>query len=70
MAALFIGIAETQAADAAGSSPAKRGRGNMRSMVEGAITGAALGLRPLHRLRRSPSPVASDGGGASGAAPC
>ena len=31
------------------------GRGTMRSMVEGA--GAALGIRPLHRLRRSPSPA-------------
>ena len=29
----------------------------MRSMVEGAITSAAAGTRPLHRLRRSPSPA-------------
>ena len=36
----------------------------MRSMVEGASTSAASGIRPLHRLRRSPSPVAYDGGGA------
>jgi len=35
----------------------------MRSMVEGADIGAGVGTRPLHRLRRSPSPVASDVGG-------
>ena len=29
----------------------------MRSMVEGAGITAALGIRPLHRLRRSPSPA-------------
>ena len=29
----------------------------MRSMVEGASAGAAIGIRPLHRLRRSPSPA-------------
>jgi len=29
----------------------------MRSMVEGAATTAAPGIRPLHRLRRSPSPA-------------
>jgi hypothetical protein len=28
----------------------------MRSMVEGAGISAAAGIRPLHRLRRSPSP--------------
>ncbi len=51
---------------------AKRGRGTMRSMVEGAATASTSarsrgqgdnahrdepGGRPLHRLRRSPSPV-------------
>ena len=43
------------------SSPAQRGRGTMRSMVEGAqgegIAGAGRAPRPLHRLRRSPSPA-------------
>ncbi len=35
----------------------RRGRGTMRSMVEGADTSVAAGIRPLHRLRRSPSPA-------------
>jgi hypothetical protein len=30
----------------------------MRSMVEGASDRAATFIRPLHRLRRSPSPIA------------
>ncbi|MBC7852065.1 MAG: PHP domain-containing protein [Pirellulaceae bacterium] len=44
----------------ASSSPAKRGRGTMRSMGEGADINAEAGIRPLHRLRRFPSPC---GGG-------
>ena len=35
----------------------RRGRGTMRSMVEGASPTAAIFIRPLHRLRRSPSPL-------------
>jgi len=30
----------------------------MRSMVEGATPGAEPGIRPLHRVPRSPSPAA------------
>jgi DNA-3-methyladenine glycosylase len=37
----------------------------MRSMVEGADTSDESFIRPLHRLRRSPSPVAWDRGGTS-----
>src|SRR5882724_7717189 len=33
------------------------GEGTMRSMVEGANTSAPPVIRPLHRLRRSPSPA-------------
>ena len=39
--------------------PPRRGEGAMRSMVEVALTSAASVTRPVHRLRRFPSPVAS-----------
>src|SRR5688572_13257341 len=35
-----------------------RGRGTTRSVVEGAATATSAWGRPLHRLRRSPSPAA------------
>src|SRR5882672_2779686 len=34
-----------------------RGKGTMRSMVEGAAIRAASFIRPLHRVPRSPSPA-------------
>jgi dTDP-4-dehydrorhamnose reductase len=49
---------------AAGSSPAKRGRGTARRAVEGAGLAPTLDdLPPPPRSAWSPSPVASDGGG-------
>jgi len=47
------------------SSLAQRGRGTIRRMVEGATPSTGSRVRPLHRLRRSPSLMRfADGGGA------
>jgi len=52
----------TMALDGRGGPPLRSGGGGPAKLVEGATTHTDASRRPLHRLRRSPSPVFDRGG--------